>query len=123
MYNVVGMWKTKRGFTLVELIIVMSIIAVVAGTTVVISITTNLQRGRDTKRKADLTAIQSALEIYRSDMGAYPGGTAALSPTYIGAVPTDPSTKAAYAYNPAGTSYTLCATLENPVSQYCVSNP
>jgi len=117
------MRKTRSGFTLVELIIVMSIIGVLAGSTVLISISTNLQRGRDTKRKADLTAIQSALEIYRSDIGAYPAGTGTLSPTYMGTVPTDPKTKQAYAFTPAGTAYILCATLENPAGAYCVSNP
>ncbi len=117
------MWKIRKGFTLVELIIVMSIIGVLAGSTVLISVNTNLQRGRDTKRKADLETIRSALEIYRSDLSAYPAGTGSLAPTYMGTVPTDPQTKQAYAYTPVGMAYTLCAVLENPAGPYCVNNP
>ena len=120
------MRKTRSGFTLVELIIVMSIIGVLAGSTVLISISTNLQRGRDTKRKADLAAIQSALEIYRSDVRAYPGNKDMLSPDYMGTVPKDPQDPSrTYSYSQAGTTYQLCADLETVagVNDYCVTNP
>ncbi len=117
------MWQIKKGFTLIELIVVMAIIGVMAATMMAINVSGNLAKGRDGQRKAHLEAIRSALEIYRSDLGAYPAGTGSLSPTYIGTVPVDPKTAAAYAYTPAGTTYTLCANLENPAGAYCVSNP
>ena len=141
IYNVIGMRKTRKGFTLVELLIVMGIIAIFGGMTAVISVTGNLQKGRDGRRQTDLEAIRSALEIYRSDNGTYPpgsppAGVSGLSPTYMTTVPTDPKTPTLqypYAGLPAGctgaqsnrcTTYNLCATREitTPLA-YCVTNP
>jgi len=110
---------------MIELMVVMAIIGVMAATTMAINVSGNLAKGRDGKRKADLAAIQSALEIYRSDLGAYPAGTGSLSPTYITTVPKDPKTGQAYTYTPAGTVYSLCADLERVAgaNDYCVTNP
>ncbi len=107
-----------------ELIIVMSVIAIFGGMVMATSITGNLQKGRDGRRQTDLEAIRSALEIYRSDLGTYPAGTGSLSPTYITTVPTDPKTNGSYVYTQggAGKTYTLCATLEK-TGNYCVTNP
>lgn len=125
MYNVAGMWKIRQGFTMIELIVVMAIIGVMAATTMAINVSGNLVKGRDGRRKADLETIRSALEIYRSDAGAYPAGTGSLSPTYVTTVPTDPKTGQAYVYIPAGTAYSLCADLESVAgaNDYCVTNP
>jgi len=105
--------------------IVMAIIGVMAVTTIAINVSGNLVKGRDGQRKAHLEAIRSALEIYRSDIRTYPPGTGSLSPTYMTTVPVDPKTAAAYAYTPAGTTYSLCADLESVpgANDYCVTNP
>lgn len=123
-YNVIGM-RAIKGFTLIELMVVMAIIGVMAAMAMGINVSGNLAKGRDGKRKADLAAIQSALEIYRSDLGAYPAGTGSLSPTYMTVVPKDPKTGQAYPYTPAGTAYSLCADLERVAGadDYCVTNP
>ena len=134
-YNVSGMRVTsKKGFTLVELLIVISVIGVLSSMTVFTNISKNLQRSRDGRRQTDIEAIRSALEIYRSDKSSYPTSTAGLS-GYITTVPTDPSTKAAYVYtaSPAGcdgvttkcTTYTLCANLElvKGACSYRATNP
>lgn len=59
------------GFTLVELLVVLSIIAtlIVIG---LVSYTKVLQDARDSKRQSDLSFIQSALEAYYSDQFYYP---------------------------------------------------
>lgn len=68
------MSKTARlplGFTLVELLIVISIIAILS--TVGISAYAGSQRSaRDAKRKADLNQINLYLQYYYSDNGKYP---------------------------------------------------
>ncbi len=119
IYNVIGMRRTKKGFTLVELIIVMSIIAIFGGMTLAISVTGNLQKGRDGRRRTDLEAIRSAMEIYRSDNGKYPvtGSLNLLESGYITKVPTDPKAGYVYAYSSGGTTtYTLCAAMEKMVA-------
>lgn len=63
--------QNLRGFTLVELLVTITILAILA--TISISIFFNLQKNsRDTKRKSDLATIQSALEQYHADQGFYP---------------------------------------------------
>lgn len=112
----------RQGFTLIEMMITLALIAVLSSGTLLISVTTNLKRGRDGTRKAHLEATRSALEIYKSDNGSYPTGTAALVPGYMASALTDPSAGRSYGYSPAPagcngvatkcTSYTLCAALE-----------
>ncbi|MBI4135067.1 MAG: type II secretion system protein [Candidatus Sungbacteria bacterium] len=63
--------KTSSGFTLVELLVVIGMIAVMA--LLVLSFTRNARtRGRDSKRMQDLLQIQRALEFYYSEYGYYP---------------------------------------------------
>lgn len=58
------------GFTLVELLVVMSIIALLL--TVGLSFYGNAQRAsRDAKRRADLDAIKKSIEIYRTERNTY----------------------------------------------------
>lgn len=65
--------KAGAGFTLIELLLVVAILGILA---VSVLLTLNpfaqLQKGNDAKRKADLSQIQKALEIYYQDYGEYP---------------------------------------------------
>jgi prepilin-type N-terminal cleavage/methylation domain-containing protein len=63
--------KTKS-FTLIELLIVITIIGILA-VALVPRITQGPARARDVKRKADLQNISTALELYYSDHVIYPG--------------------------------------------------
>lgn len=65
------MIKNTRGFTLVEVLLVVGVIAVLAVITV-ISYNGTQARARDAKRKTDITAIAKALELYYDDNGQYP---------------------------------------------------
>ena len=61
----------NKGFTLVELLVVMAILGVLV-TLVAGGFRTAQMRGRDSKRKSDLKEIATALEIFYSDHGEYP---------------------------------------------------
>lgn len=79
----------SAGFTLVELLVVVSIIAVLSVMGIVVL--GNVQKGaRDARRKADIQAISKALEVnYNDASGQYVPLTGAMFAG--GAVPQDPT--------------------------------
>ena len=97
--------KPEAGFTLVELLVVITIIAILSiiGLAVYSVV---LKNGRDAKRQTDLRSVQSALEQHYSDFLYYPSavtfnGSTALSngsKTYLNAVPADPTNSNDYIY-------------------------
>ncbi len=92
----------KRAFTLIELMIVIGIIGILA-TLGVTSFSSAVKKSRDAKQKSDVSNIQQALILYRSDNGTYPNATNSLVSTYLKAVPAN-ADGAAYTYTalPAG---------------------
>ncbi len=74
------MQKTKhvlKGFTLIELLIVITIIGILA-VALMPSVLGAPARARDAARKADLSNLTSALELYNSDHQGYPTGELCL---------------------------------------------
>lgn len=65
------MRTVRNGFTLIELLVVISIIAILS-TIGLLTYSSVLEQGRDSKRQADLRLIQSALEQYHADQKFYP---------------------------------------------------
>ena len=59
------------GFTLIELLVVISIIGFLA-TAAMVAFNSARMKARDTKRKADLTQIRKALDLYFDQYGYYP---------------------------------------------------
>ena len=60
-----------RGFTVMELIIVIAIIGVLAGI-LVLSYDGVQANGRDAKRQSDMLSVKSQLEVYFNENGTYP---------------------------------------------------
>ena len=63
--------KQQRGFTLIELMVVIVILGILAGV-VVPRIMDNPDKARVAKAKHDITAFESALDVYRLDNFTYP---------------------------------------------------
>lgn len=126
----------KLGFTLLEILVVIGIIAILVGLGAT-SYSTAQKKARDAKRKGDLKAIQNAFEQYHAICGnVYPapvsGKTASSvvcsspSSTVMSSTPTDPLSGSLYIMTqPDGTTatFSICATLEaeSPAS-YCLTN-
>lgn len=110
----------RSGFTLVELLIVITIIALLSalGMALYAQFTKN---ARDAKIVSDLKFIQSALEDYHADNLTYPLTLATLTTgrVYIQQIPADPS-GGAYSYIPTPLS-PACNGAAIPCTSYCLS--
>jgi len=135
----------KAGFTLMELIVAMVILAIVI-TGLLGNYFSSQKKGRDGKRKASLKQVQNALETYFNDNSAYPNddgngniqdaewGDSFSNPSnpatiYMVRLPTDPQSGTKtffYEQTQGGLGYRLYALLENTEdscftdSEYCV---
>ncbi|HSX04969.1 MAG TPA: type II secretion system protein [Candidatus Saccharimonadales bacterium] len=63
--------KGKRGFTIVELLIVIVVIAILA-TLVIVTFTGIQQKARDSQRQTDINALDSHIEAFFASNGYYP---------------------------------------------------
>ena len=73
--------KIGAGFTLVEILIAVSIIAILATILLATNVQSTYQKGRDSKRKTDLNKMARILEDYYNDHQRYP--EEALTPGVI----------------------------------------
>ena len=85
----------RRGFTLVELLVVMAIIATLL-TIAVPRYFRSLQRSREAVLKQDLTTLRESIDKFYGDTGKYPQTLAVLvEKKYLRSVPVDPIAKTA----------------------------
>ena len=66
--------KTKKGFTLIEFLVVIAIIGLLA-TLSVVALNNARERARDSRRVSDIKQIQTALELYFNANDSYPEST------------------------------------------------
>ncbi len=64
-------WARTRAFTLVELVVVMTIIAILA-TAVAVEVTNRVRVARRTRALQDIKTFETALDLYAADNGAPP---------------------------------------------------
>ncbi len=118
---------SKKGFTLIEILVVVAIIGLLASV-ILIGLGSFRARGRDARRIADLREIQNGLELYYTRYQLYPAITGpnswdTLKNSLVNAgigvssIPNDPLNTATYNYRYAATTdqqnYVLAATLED----------
>ena len=63
--------KKERGFTLVELMLVVMIIAILAAT-VAINVAKPQRKARVAKTKSDVQTLEMAVDLFQLDIGRYP---------------------------------------------------
>jgi len=110
------------GFSLIELLVVISIIGILAGIALV-SFTGAQRQARDSERKSDIKQYQASLETYaNARAGFYPIYTISTSLVSVcntdldaPTCPEDKTTGQTYRYisNTQGTKYAVWATLES----------
>lgn len=129
--------KSKAGFTLIELMVVIGIIGVLS-TIVYANLGSARGSSRNAERQSDIRNLQTAIELYKKQYGTYPTagcGTSPLvivsescptyienlAPEFISVLPKDPQrgSAAGYSYvtNSAGTVFKVMAldTVESEV--------
>lgn len=75
-------YRPRHGFTLVELIVVISVIAILAAISVV-GYSVVVRQNRDSTRQADITALTHTLDTYYQRNGEYPVGCAVNGSTCV----------------------------------------
>ena len=135
LQTVRGSTPTRSGFTLLEVLIVIAIIGILVSMGVV-SYSSAQRKTRNSKRRGDVKAIQTAWEQYYADnSSAYPA-TCTISATYMpSGLPTDPKPPAVYAGTCTASTYCFCGLLESETGNasnascgygagnyFCVSN-
>jgi general secretion pathway protein G len=87
--------RTARGFTLIELIVVMMIVAMLASLAAP-KYFGSLQKSKDAVLKENLTLMREALDKFYGDNDKYPGTLDELvSRKYLRSIPRDPVTESA----------------------------
>lgn len=119
--------KKKFGFTLVELLVAVTIILVIT-VAAMISYSSVNQKSRDSRRSADLEKLRLALEMYKNIEGQYPANADIddlVTENYIDVLPVDPRDGSDYEYSaPDDYHYTYCTNnMEQQDNPYCVQSP
>ena len=85
--------RNARGFTLIELVVVMSLIVLLA-TIGLVAYRSSVTRGREAVLKEDLFRMRDAIDQYYADKGKYPADLNELvGGGYMRRVPQDPLTQ------------------------------
>ena len=86
-------WQRDRGWTLIELTIVISLITILS-TIALVGYGNAVTRSREAVLKEDLFRMRDAIDQYYADLGEYPADLYALvGAGYLRSIPEDPMTR------------------------------
>ena len=111
------MRRLNRGFTLLELLVVISLVGFLVGLGAV-SYSKAQKDTRDARRKGDMKAVQSGFEEFYGENTRYPKDETEADTAVIGGLPIDPKNSGDYAYEvkydgTLGVAYCACSLLES----------
>ena len=84
---------SQRGFSLIELIVVVTIIGILAGVAMV-NVKNAQRKAREAALKDNLFNMRKAIDNFYADKQRYPTDLNELVPNYLRAIPKDPMTNA-----------------------------
>lgn len=129
--------KLQKGFTIVELLIVIVVIGILA-TLVIVTFTGIQQKARNSQRQTDINAIDSHVEAFYAQYGYYPTLADLQDATFIstylkgldpealkdpkGGAIAATATSSAYSYVSAGASACVNTTVSDPTGASTANN-
>lgn len=117
-----GSVVVKEGYRWVAVLAVVFVIGLfvvgILASVVLTSIGYARIKGRDIARESEVKMIALGAELYGNQNSVYPSSVDQMAPQYLPSVPVDPLTNAPYDYQVGdnGSSYQVCATLEDASS-------
>ncbi len=118
--------KFSKGFTLLELLVVISIIGILIAMGA-LAYSNAQKKGRNAKRTGDMKSIQNSIEQHRANSTSYTSSTYTTCESLataggIQAWPSDPGSNAYTIQSCTATSYCICAQLECTSGTDCMGN-
>ena len=83
--------RSQQGFSLIELIVVVTIIGILAGIAL-INVRTAQTKAREAALKENLFQMRKAIDNFYADKQRYPSSLEELVPNYMRRIPSDPIT-------------------------------
>ncbi|MEK7664362.1 MAG: type II secretion system protein [Patescibacteria group bacterium] len=114
--------KKERGFTIIELLVVVAIIAVLAAI-VLVNVTQYINKGKDAAIKGNMATILTNSAVYYDANGNYTNFSASSTYTTPAAAITAAGKTVTPSTNSSGSNFCACSTLFDTTNgNYCVDS-